>query len=81
MMRILLALLTSACRFLGTAGNPFNLPLSNANFERGFNRFYDYRLAQSLSKIYKRWAPCSPASLYSGLPAHSLRSLMFGCEF
>ena len=36
------------------AGNPFDLPLANANFEKGFNRFYDYRLAQSLSTIYRR---------------------------
>ena len=39
--------------FVWRAGNPFNLPISNANFERGFNRFYDYRLAQSLSNIFK----------------------------
>ena len=38
----------------GDAGNPFDLPLANANFEQGFNRFYDYRLAQSLTNIYKR---------------------------
>jgi len=29
-------------------------PLSNANFEKGFNRFYDWNLTNSLRRIYKK---------------------------
>lgn len=45
--------------FLGAASlcNPFNLPISDANFQTGFNRFYSRRLAQSLSTIFKRHLP------------------------
>lgn len=34
--------------------NPFNLPLSDANFKRGFNKIYDWNLARSLRKIYSK---------------------------
>lgn len=34
--------------------NPFNLPLSDANFKRGFNKIYDWNLARSLRKIYAK---------------------------
>lgn len=52
------------CRYLGeeetdtplTAAvamcNPFNLPMSDKNFQRGFNRIYDWKLAKSLREIY-----------------------------
>lgn len=32
--------------------NPFNLPLSDTNFKKGFNKIYDINLARSLNKIY-----------------------------
>ena len=34
--------------------NPFDLPLSDANFQKGFNRVYDANLARSLGAIYAR---------------------------
>ena len=34
--------------------NPFDLPLSDANFQKGFNRVYDANLARSLGAIYSR---------------------------
>jgi predicted alpha/beta-fold hydrolase len=34
--------------------NPFNLPLSDANFKKGFNRIYDWNLARSLNRIYSK---------------------------
>ncbi|KAL4433399.1 hypothetical protein ABPG77_010252 [Micractinium sp. CCAP 211/92] len=34
--------------------NPFNLPLSDANFHKGFNKIYDWNLARSLNSIYKQ---------------------------
>lgn len=34
--------------------NPFNLPLSDANFHKGFNRIYDWNLARSLNRIYSQ---------------------------
>lgn len=33
--------------------NPFNLTVSDQNFQRGFNRLYDFNLAKSLRRIYK----------------------------
>lgn len=32
--------------------NPFNLPLCDKNFKKGFNRIYDWNLANSLRRIY-----------------------------
>lgn len=32
--------------------NPFNLPLSDKNFHKGFNRVYDANLARALRRIY-----------------------------
>lgn len=34
--------------------NPFNLPVSDKNFEKGFNRVYDVNLANSLRNIFKK---------------------------
>ena len=36
--------------------NPFDLALSDANFERGFNRVYDFNLARSLRTIFAEHA-------------------------
>lgn len=33
--------------------NPFNLPMSDRNFQKGFNKIYDWNLAKSLRRIYK----------------------------
>ncbi|EFN55873.1 hypothetical protein CHLNCDRAFT_145469 [Chlorella variabilis] len=33
--------------------NPFDLPLSDSNFQQGFNRIYDWNLARSLNRIYQ----------------------------
>lgn len=32
--------------------NPFDLPLSDRNFQKGFNRVYDWNLARALNRIY-----------------------------
>jgi predicted alpha/beta-fold hydrolase len=34
--------------------NPFDLPRADANFQRGFCKFYDWNLANSLRRIYGR---------------------------
>eukprot|EP00195_Chlamydomonas_chlamydogama_P007473 CAMPEP_0202906248 /NCGR_PEP_ID=MMETSP1392-20130828/37919_1 /ASSEMBLY_ACC=CAM_ASM_000868 /TAXON_ID=225041 /ORGANISM="Chlamydomonas chlamydogama, Strain SAG 11-48b" /LENGTH=633 /DNA_ID=CAMNT_0049594653 /DNA_START=364 /DNA_END=2265 /DNA_ORIENTATION=- len=34
--------------------NPFNLTVSNANFEKGFNKIYDWNLASSLKNIFAK---------------------------
>lgn len=36
--------------------NPFDLTISNANFEHGFNRIYDWNLAKSLRRILAKHA-------------------------
>lgn len=34
--------------------NPFDLPLADRNFKKGFNRVYDFNLAKSLRRIYSK---------------------------
>ncbi|PKU68209.1 embryogenesis-associated protein EMB8 [Dendrobium catenatum] len=34
--------------------NPFNLPIADEDFRKGFNKIYDNALARSLKKIFKR---------------------------
>lgn len=53
-------------RYLGEAGvdtpvkaaislcNPFDLTLSDRNFQNGFNRIYDFKLGSTLSKMFKK---------------------------
>lgn len=36
--------------------NPFNLPISNRNFQKGFNKVYSLNLGKSLNKIYRKHA-------------------------
>ncbi|KAG0488587.1 hypothetical protein HPP92_007398 [Vanilla planifolia] len=43
--------------------NPFNLPVADEDFRKGFNKIYDKALASSLRKIFKKHA-----LLFEGLP-------------
>ncbi|KAK9716713.1 hypothetical protein RND81_06G252500 [Saponaria officinalis] len=37
--------------------NPFNLPIADEDFRKGFNNIYDKALASGLSRIFKKHAP------------------------
>ncbi|GFR42363.1 hypothetical protein Agub_g3059 [Astrephomene gubernaculifera] len=59
--------------------NPFNLPVSNENLTRGFNRLYDLNLAHSLQRIFRKhaplWAAAPPPFRPAAVPdCHTIRA-------
>lgn len=56
--------------------NPFDLPLSDANFRRGFNRIYDWNLARSLRSIYAKHHHLFEDAAKRGLKGELTRAIL-----
>ena len=50
--------------------NPFDLTVSDQNFNRGFNRIYDWNLAKALKKIYAKHHPLFLRAVEKGMKAY-----------